>query len=93
VRPGTQKGMCNRGNGTHVVYVSLSEHEEVSFPQIGCRFLLRKGDALRWSNVVGSDTEGWGTEDLRVKRFHSVNTIGLEVHFHPNPIREQQSTA
>lgn len=91
VRPGTHKGMCNRGNGTHVIYVSLREQEEVCFPQVGCRFLLSKGDALRWSNVLGSDTEGLRTEDLRVKRFHSVNAIGLEVHFHMNAIREQQN--
>eukprot|EP00401_Gymnodinium_catenatum_P040252 CAMPEP_0117572766 /NCGR_PEP_ID=MMETSP0784-20121206/60537_1 /TAXON_ID=39447 /ORGANISM="" /LENGTH=437 /DNA_ID=CAMNT_0005371169 /DNA_START=26 /DNA_END=1336 /DNA_ORIENTATION=- len=51
VRPGVVTGLCNRGCGPKSAYVCLSEEDEVFFPALGIRLLLRRGDAVLWPNV------------------------------------------
>lgn len=104
VRPGSRRGFVNRGCGPKSAYVCLSEQDEVYFPKVGLRLLLRSGDALFWPNV---DWEtGTAVEDVRTVRVHLGGgahdggacgsagapspVIGLDAFFQDNPIREQQ---
>mmetsp|Transcript_43632 Transcript_43632/g.102907 ORF Transcript_43632/g.102907 Transcript_43632/m.102907 type:complete len:476 (+) Transcript_43632:126-1553(+) len=96
VRTGTVLGLCNRGSGHKSVYVCLSPQDEVFFPKLGLRFILRCGDALVWPNINTDD--GIVIEDLRTQRVHlgdhqggaAVSVLGLDAFLHDNPVREQQ---
>lgn len=93
VRPGTEQGLCNRGCGKHMVYICLSQQDEVFFPRIGIRFQLSRGDALCWTNV-NFDT-GFAREDMRTYRMHRSEggaepAMGIDGYFHDNPLRAQQ---
>jgi len=93
VRPGTRVGLCNRGSGHAALYACLGEREEVLYPKLGLRLVLRSGDALVWSNVTPDEETGRVVEDLRVVRAHTCvdrRAIGVDAFFHENPVREQQ---
>jgi hypothetical protein len=96
VTPGIDPGLCNRGCGPKSGYVCLSEQDELFFLRLGLRLVLRRGDAVLWSNV---DWEtGFAVEDVRTLRAHLQSgearapTIGLDIFFHDNAVREQQKT-
>jgi len=99
VRPSGRVGWNNRGCGPKSAYICLSEGEEVFFPRLGMRLLLRCGDLLLWPNVDWETGSGTGVEDLRTLRRHgrredlgdpSMPLIGIDVHLHDHPLREQQ---
>lgn len=90
VRPGTRGERCNRGCGPKSGYICLGESDEVLFPRLGMRLLLRSGDMLMWPNSAA--TSGELLEDVRTVRCHlQPDAIGLDVFFHDNPLREQQA--
>jgi len=91
VSPGTTLGLCNRGCGPKSGYVCLSQSEEVLFPKLGMRVLMRAGDLLLWANV---DWEtGKAVEDMQTLRVHLEcrDPLGVDVFFHDTPIRKLQS--
>jgi len=102
VRCATTQGLCNRGNGQRSAIVCLSEEDEVFFPHLGLRLILRSGDMLLWPNVFLKDrdpiTEGPGklvVEDLRTVRVHLKSegrpeALALDATFHDGPIRTLQ---
>eukprot|EP00419_Tripos_fusus_P009733 CAMPEP_0172661392 /NCGR_PEP_ID=MMETSP1074-20121228/4670_1 /TAXON_ID=2916 /ORGANISM="Ceratium fusus, Strain PA161109" /LENGTH=447 /DNA_ID=CAMNT_0013477149 /DNA_START=22 /DNA_END=1365 /DNA_ORIENTATION=- len=87
VQPGTKQGLCDRGFGCIGFYVSLSECDDVFFPALGVRVVLRSGDAIIWHN--GKMVEHCAHEDLRSLRFHLGKLVlrGLDASFHAAPIR------
>mmetsp|Transcript_48042 Transcript_48042/g.112236 ORF Transcript_48042/g.112236 Transcript_48042/m.112236 type:complete len:465 (-) Transcript_48042:52-1446(-) len=93
VQVGTALGLCNRGCGPKSGTICLSEHDEVFFPAIGLKVLLRRGDFVQWSNV---DWQGdKPIEDMQTLRVHrpvegEKPAIGLDIFFHDTPVREQQ---
>jgi len=94
VQPSREAGLCNRGCGPKSLFVCLSDVDDVLFPSLGLMLRLRRGDAITWPNI---DWEtGKAVEDIRTIRRHLGDTaggshaVGLEVHFHDNPVREQQ---
>lgn len=90
VRPGSRPERCNRGCGPKSGYICLSESDEVLFPRLGMRLVLRCGDLIMWPNAVMSGGES--LEDTRTLRYHlSPDALGLDVFFHDNPLREQQA--
>lgn len=85
VRCARRLGEANRGCGQRAGYLCLSERDEVFFPHLGLRCLLRRGDVLLWPNAIRSETvatDGYGgdsgsttgrqrvVEDLRTCRVH-----------------------
>lgn len=87
VQPGTKQGLCDRGFGCIGFYVSLSECDDVFFPSLGMRIVLRSGDAIIWPNA--KMVENRVQEDLRSLRFHLGKPVlrGLDASFHGEPIR------
>lgn len=87
-------GYCNRGCGPKSVYVCLAaDGEEIFFPRLGLRLVLRAGDCIMWPNVEWST--GQAVEDLRTLRIHrwqpdAPAPIGLDAHFHDIAVRDQQ---
>lgn len=96
VQPGTDVGLCNRGCGPKSAYCCLSEQDEVYFPLLGMRFLLRAGDALIFPNCKWESGEC--IEDTRTMRAHiaggdaAARPIGLDAFFHDLAIRTLQTT-
>eukprot|EP00927_Polykrikos_kofoidii_P024355 TRINITY_DN22160_c0_g1_i1.p1 TRINITY_DN22160_c0_g1~~TRINITY_DN22160_c0_g1_i1.p1 ORF type:complete len:466 (+),score=76.24 TRINITY_DN22160_c0_g1_i1:126-1523(+) len=90
IRPGKEQGFCDRGSGTNSVYICMSERDEIFFPNLGWKLVLRRGDALSWANICfGSKVS---KEELRTMRVHvgEAPALGLAAAFLDNPIREQQ---
>eukprot|EP00929_Paragymnodinium_shiwhaense_P021252 TRINITY_DN13911_c0_g1_i1.p1 TRINITY_DN13911_c0_g1~~TRINITY_DN13911_c0_g1_i1.p1 ORF type:complete len:467 (+),score=91.33 TRINITY_DN13911_c0_g1_i1:84-1484(+) len=91
VKPGTGMGLCNRGCGSDSAYVCLSDQDEVFFPKLGLRLLLRAGEAIIWPNIQWGDDDRQ-VEDWRTMRVHlNPDAIGLDAFWHDNPLREQQA--
>eukprot|EP00933_Yihiella_yeosuensis_P029003 TRINITY_DN22743_c0_g1_i1.p1 TRINITY_DN22743_c0_g1~~TRINITY_DN22743_c0_g1_i1.p1 ORF type:complete len:468 (-),score=56.99 TRINITY_DN22743_c0_g1_i1:79-1482(-) len=102
VNGGTKLGLCNRGNSQRSLVVCLSESDEVFFPYLGVRILIRKGDLLEWPNAwyqepCRTDSSQVVTvEDLRTQRVHLCKegverSICLETGFHDQAIRGKAS--
>lgn len=97
---GTTLGLCNRGCGQRAGILCLSEQDEVLFPYLGVRLLLRRGDLIEWPNAwqterieAESGTYQRVVEDFRTKRVHlkqeSGPTFALDVTFHDTPLEPQ----
>merc|ERR1712032_1389237 len=94
---GTKIGMCNRGCGSKSAIVCISKRDEVLFPQLGMRVVMRRGDMLMWRNIDWDS--GKGIEDLRTLRVHLPGSDGpalrLEASFYDTvdsiPLRERQA--
>lgn len=93
VHVGTKLGFCNRGFGPKSAYICLSERDEVFFAKLGIRIKMRRGDALFWPNT---ELENPRVEEVRTLRVHlpsegAPRSIGIDVLWHDNPVREQQA--
>lgn len=99
VRGGTEYGLCNRGIGQRAALVCLADQDEVHFPHLGLRLLLRRGDLILWPNAWWSEpvSEAPGArmrvvEDLRTTRVHllgdgvSEPPLALDASFHDQPV-------
>merc|ERR1712032_745117 len=93
VHVGTTLGFCNRGFGPKSAYICLSERDDVFFAKLGIRIKMRRGDALFWPNT---ELENPRIEEVRTLRVHlpsegAPRSIGIDVLWHDNPVREQQA--
>mmetsp|Transcript_9591 Transcript_9591/g.17335 ORF Transcript_9591/g.17335 Transcript_9591/m.17335 type:complete len:470 (+) Transcript_9591:84-1493(+) len=94
VHPGIKFGLCNRGNGPTSAYVCLNESEEVFFPRLGLRLLLRAGDLLSISNMYW-ENDTTVVEDTRAARVHvpqrdGSRAVGIDAFFFDALIRQEQ---
>eukprot|EP00929_Paragymnodinium_shiwhaense_P068074 TRINITY_DN34215_c0_g1_i2.p1 TRINITY_DN34215_c0_g1~~TRINITY_DN34215_c0_g1_i2.p1 ORF type:complete len:466 (+),score=81.24 TRINITY_DN34215_c0_g1_i2:76-1473(+) len=98
VRSGSRQGLSNRGCGQRSGLICLAEEDEVFYPHLGLRLLLRKGDMLTWPNawfMTEVDTACGRcdrvVEDMRGSRMHvRGGALCADVSFHDFAIREQQ---
>mmetsp|Transcript_43596 Transcript_43596/g.102778 ORF Transcript_43596/g.102778 Transcript_43596/m.102778 type:complete len:467 (+) Transcript_43596:101-1501(+) len=94
VHPGTELGLCNRGNGPTSAYICLSETDEVFFPRLGLRLQLRAGDLVAFPNMFWQD-DTTVVEDVRSVRMHvprasGARAIGIDAYFFDSLIRQEQ---
>mmetsp|Transcript_59595 Transcript_59595/g.141803 ORF Transcript_59595/g.141803 Transcript_59595/m.141803 type:complete len:470 (-) Transcript_59595:85-1494(-) len=97
VHPSIEWGLCNRGNGPASAYICLSESEEVFFPPLGLRLLLRAGDFVLIPNMYWEDNDTKVVEDLRTTRVHLSasedqfhRSVGIDAYFYDSLIRQEQ---
>mmetsp|Transcript_109546 Transcript_109546/g.320628 ORF Transcript_109546/g.320628 Transcript_109546/m.320628 type:complete len:260 (+) Transcript_109546:3-782(+) len=100
VRCGSAYGLCNRSCGQRAALVCLAARDEVFFPHLNMRLLLRRGDMISWPNAWWSepisdapDARTRIVEDLRTTRYHLLSDgtreppLALDASFHDAPVK------
>ena len=70
VQGNTTLGLANRGCGQRFMTLVLSERDELYFPHLSIRVVLRRGDLLEWPNA-------WFNEPSTRNPAEQVTVVGL----------------